>query len=407
MRKKILLTLFYIIGCVYSVASSGITCCNMAPADSADMLMQADTARANGGTTENARREQGIIRRVCNYFLDANKTSNRKFDFGALPGPHYSSTVGLGLGVVATGLYSLDRSDSTLQKSNVTLYGDITTKGFLMLGLKGNNIFKKDKYRLDYRLYAYTFPTHFWGIGFDKGKRDENDTEYRRIKFDAMMRFLFKIAPRLYMGPTANFQFAQAQDIDPVGVPLFEGQDKTTRTQSLGLTLTYDSRDFILNANRGFFLQLDQTFAPRFLANSYCFSATDVTASTYTRIWKGGILATEFHSHFIYGKPAWSMMSDAGSSSRLRGYYEGRYRDKNIAELQVELRQHIVGRHGIALWGGVGEVFPDFQSMRWEKILPNAGIGYRWEFKKRVNVRVDYGFTRDGGGFIFNINEAF
>ena len=98
MRKKILLTLFYIIGCVYGVASSGITCCNMAPADSADMLMQADTARANGGTTENARREQGIIRRVCNYFLDANKTSNRKFDFGVLPGPHYSSTVGLGLG---------------------------------------------------------------------------------------------------------------------------------------------------------------------------------------------------------------------------------------------------------------------------------------------------------------------
>ena len=154
-----------------------------------------------------------------------------------------------------------------------------------MLGLKGNNIFKKDKYRLDYRLYAYTFPTHFWGIGFDKGKRDENDTEYRRIKFDAMMRFLFKIAPRLYMGPTANFQFAQAQDIDPSGCRFLK--DKTTRTQSLGLTLTYDSRDFILNANRGFFLQLDQTFAPRFLANSYCFSATDVTASTYTRIWKG------------------------------------------------------------------------------------------------------------------------
>ena len=75
MRKRILLTLFYIIGCAYGVASFGRTNCNMAPADSADMLMQADTARANGGTTENARREQGIIRRVCNYFLDANKTS--------------------------------------------------------------------------------------------------------------------------------------------------------------------------------------------------------------------------------------------------------------------------------------------------------------------------------------------
>lgn len=102
----------------------------MVPADSADMLMQADTARANGGTTENARREQGIIRRVCNYFLDANKTSNRKFDFGVLPGPHYSSTVGLGLGVVATGLYSLDRSDSTLQNPTLRSMATSPQKDF-------------------------------------------------------------------------------------------------------------------------------------------------------------------------------------------------------------------------------------------------------------------------------------
>lgn len=170
MRKKILLTLFYIIGCVYGVASSGRTNCNIALADSAEMLMQADTARANGGTTENARREQGIIRRVCNYFLDANKTSNRKFDFGVLPGPHYSSTVGLGLGVVATGLYSLDRSDSTLQKSNVTLYGDITTKGFLMLGLKGNNIFKKKQIQVRLSSLCLYFPDTFLGHRLRQGK---------------------------------------------------------------------------------------------------------------------------------------------------------------------------------------------------------------------------------------------
>ena len=221
MRKIISLILIYIIvGSTYGVAKSDIAA-SMTLKDSADIATTADSATTNGEMTEKALENHGIIRRVYNYFLDANKTSNRKFDFGVLPGPHYSSTVGLGLGVVATGLYSLDHSDPTLQKSNITLYGDITTKGFLMLGLKGNNIFKKDKYRLDYRLYAYTFPTHFWGIGFDKGSCDENETEYRRIKFDAMMRFLFKVAPKLYMGPTANFQFAQAQDIDPVGFPLF------------------------------------------------------------------------------------------------------------------------------------------------------------------------------------------
>ena len=40
-------------------------------------------------------------------------------------------------------------------------------------------------------------------------------------------------------------------------------------------------------------------------------------------------------------------------------------------------------------------------------ILPNYGFGYRWEFKKRVNVRLDLGFGKHQTGFIFNINEAF
>ena len=42
-----------------------------------------------------------------------------------------------------------------------------------------------------------------------------------------------------------------------------------------------------------------------------------------------------------------------------------------------------------------------------DEILPNYGVGYRWEFKERVNIRLDFGFTRDNPNFTFNINEAF
>ena len=59
------------------------------------------------------------------------------------------------------------------------------------------------------------------------------------------------------------------------------------------------------------------------------------------------------------------------------------------------------------VWLGAAEVFPNYGSLRFRRILPNAGIGYRWQFKKGVNVRLDYGFSRNGTGFIFNINEAF
>ena len=97
-----------------------------------------------------------------------------------------------------------------------------------------------------------------------------------------------------------------------------------------------------------------------------------------------------------------------GGSTRMRGYYEGRYRDKQMIEIQAELRQKIYGRSGIAVWVGAGNVFPSLNKFNPAHTLPNYGIGYRWEFKKRVNVRLDYGFGKKGqNGFLFSINEAF
>ena len=91
----------------------------------------------------------------------------------------------------------------------------------------------------------------------------------------------------------------------------------------------------------------------------------------------------------------------------MRGYYEGRYRDKNLIEAQVELRQHIWHRNGAVCWVGAANVFPKWSALKGKKTLLNAGIGYRWEFKEKVNVRLDLGLTRNGPGFLFNINEAF
>ena len=101
------------------------------------------------------------------------------------------------------------------------------------------------------------------------------------------------------------------------------------------------------------------------------------------------------------------MLASVGGTGRMRGYFEGRYRDKNIIEAQIELRQHIKRRNGIAVWIGAANVFPKFGDMRLKKTLPNGGVGYRWAFKQGVNVRLDLGFTKNGLGFSFNINEAF
>lgn len=353
--------------------------------------------------------KRGFFKRVTDYFLrSAAPDTTRRFDGGVLPGPHYSSTTGLGLGVVASGVYRADRRDTAGAPSNVSLYGDVTTKGFLMAGLRGNHVFPQDRFRMDYRFYVYTFPTEFYGIGFDACDDDGNRTDYRRVKFEAQTRFLFRLARNLYLGPMMGFQHVSASEVAPDGLHLFQHQPlRGLHNLSAGFSLTYDSRDFMLNAYRGWFVQLDQTFTPRFLGNDFCYSSTELTASSYRRVWRGAVLAGELHARFNYGNPAWCMLAEVGSGSRMRGYYEGRYRDKHIVEMQVELRQRVWRRHGAAVWLAAAQVFPRLDALRFSRILPNAGVGYRWEFKNRVNVRIDYGFTRNGGGFLFSLNEAF
>jgi outer membrane protein assembly factor BamA len=170
--------------------------------------------------------------------------------------------------------------------------------------------------------------------------------------------------------------------------------------------MTFDTRDNFTGPTKGVYVKVSQRFNPRFLANKYAFSLSEVTASSYNRLWRDAILASMVHARITYGNTPWGLMSTLGGTN-MRGYFEGRYRDKSEIDLCVELRQHIWHRNGIAVWGGAASVFSKFSDITLSKILPNYGLGYRWEFKKNINVRLDLGFGRNQTGFIFSINEAF
>ncbi len=356
-----------------------------------------------------AKAHNGIFKKIVNYFRDSNKQKpNKKIDFGFIPGPNYSATTGLGLGLLGTATYSADHTDPTLPRSNASVYSNMTTAGFFVVGLRGNHIFPHESFQLDYKVNLSTFSTSYWGMGYANADNDDNETDYRRNRINAMARFMVKLAPNTYIGPFVNYRVTQASDVNEDFSYLWQGQDKTIHTYTAGLSFTYDSRDFMLNASKGVFVQIDQTFTPRCFGNGkYNFSTTEATFATYGKLWKGAILAGELHGQFNYGHIPWSQLATVGSNDRMRGYYEGRYNDKNVIEGQVELRQHIKGRNGVVAWVALANAFPNFKNIAWRYTLPNAGVGYRWEFKKRINIRVDYGFTRNGGGFIFNINEAF
>ena len=91
-------------------------------------------------TSDSLQTKRSFFKKFLDYFNDANKEKkNKKFDFSVIGGPHYSSDTKFGLGLVAAGLYRTDRNDSILPPSNVSLYGDVSTVGFYLLGVRGNS----------------------------------------------------------------------------------------------------------------------------------------------------------------------------------------------------------------------------------------------------------------------------
>lgn len=348
-----------------------------------------------------------ILQRVINYFKESNAPVRHKgMDFSILGGPHYSSDTKLGIGIVAAGqYYTTPPADTITHISNLSLVGDITTGGFYKIGVRGNHFTPENHWRLDYYVDFYSFLRQFWGIGYEAGAHSDSYEKFRELRIKANFDALWRMGGSFYIGPTASFTHLKANKVTEQW--RWDGQRLSTFTTSAGIKLTYDTRDNLTATQRGWMVMIHQGFSPRFLGNRYSYIFTELTSSGFWKGWKDAVICLHLHSLCNFGDVPWGMMATFGGSDIMRGYYEGRFRDKCEIDATVEIRQHVWRRNGVVAWVGAGSVAPRPSAFRWRKILPNGGIGYRWEFKKRTNVRLDFGVGRNETSFIFNINEAF
>ena len=167
--------------------------------------VQADTLTVPSDT---AAAKKGFFRKFIDYFADANKEKPyKKFDFSIIGGPNYSEDTKFGIGLVAAGLYRLDPSDSLLAPSDVSLYGNVSTSGFYLVGIRGSNLFPGDRYRLLYNMNFFSFPGAFWGIGYQMGDQDANESQYTLQKYSVKLNFLIRTARNFYIGPIASYDY--------------------------------------------------------------------------------------------------------------------------------------------------------------------------------------------------------
>ena len=354
-----------------------------------------------------ARERKGFLRRIVRYFEGSNvdRTFEKKIDVTFAGGPSFSKNTSLGIGLLAAGLYRLDRTDSVTVPSDVSVFANVSVSGFYALGVTGNTIFAHNRQRVNYTVMFSSAPRSLWGIGYDAGRYNPEST-YSEKHYLVEASYLHEVLPRTYVGGIVSFEHTRGVKFSDQAY--LYGQKRSYTATGIGLIVEYDSRDFIPNPYRGVYVSFQERFFPKGLGNcERSLWRTTFTADAHRRVWKGGILAADLYAVFNSEGTPWPMLARLGGNQRMRGYYQGRYTDNDMITLQVELRQRIWRRIGCTVWGGAGNVFSSLDRFDWSHTLPNYGVGLRWELKKRVNVRLDYGFGKKTSGFLLSINEAF
>lgn len=382
----------------------------MEPADSlnAAMLNADSLAAVPPDSVAVPAKRPGFFKRIIDYFVETEEEElaarNKRFSFSVLGGPSFSTDAKFGIGLAAVANYRLKGGEYPLKPSTNMIFANITTAKFWSVGLRGTTFVNGGRIRLNNDFTVSYAPRDFWGIGYYNGDIDDHYIKLHEYDIRVLLECLFRLHENLYLGPAVRWDYVNAGDVD--SRDYFDGQDLVTRNYGAGFVMEYDSRDVMNNAYRGWYVYLSQLFRPSWLGNHYDFATTDLRLCHYRQAWRGAVIAGELRGTFHFGNPSWGMMNMLGSHYSMRGYYSGRYRDKYMVTGQVELRQRIYKSIGMVAWGGAGTVFHDRDSFRhW---LPNYGVGLRWEFRNRVNLRLDYGFGKPGqSGFMFSINEAF
>ncbi|WP_448702232.1 polymerase [Mucilaginibacter sp. AW1-3] len=351
-----------------------------------------------------------FIRRTI-FEKDSSKRSS------IIPLPVLSSAPETGLEVGGSLLYSFytDTLHSNTRVSNIFAYGTITTKGQYRASISTSYWSPGNKYHYTAALSYLNFPFNFYGIGNATNKADAQHIGQKRYKFSVGAEKL--VAPHLYLGLNAG-AFRYKFSSDTIGI--FETDPQVQNREggssvTIGPSFIFDTRNNNTYTTHGILLNTSYNYVKGIFANNgYSGGLFAIEFSQYFGLSKHFVLAYDLYNNSLLGSQTpFYLLPAMGSDSRMRGYYNGRYRDKNYAAGQAELRYRINDRFGIVAFGGTGTVWHDQFST--DILKPNYGGGLRYFFdvEKGLSIRLDYGVgeQRPGesrqSGFYIGLGEAF
>lgn len=180
------------------------------------------------------------------------------------------------------------------------------------------------------------------------------------------------------------------------------------RLMGMGLELIWDRRDSPIGPRHGFFFNAEVEAWHRAFASDFDALSFRLDSRRYFALGHDQTLALQVVWRAQRGQVPFYRLNTLGGAALLRGIFEGRFRDRDLAAAQVEYRSPAYGRLSGVAFAGLGAISHTgrhhLQDTRWA-----AGLGARVlvERKRNVNIRLDAGVSQDDYGVYFSLGEAF
>jgi hypothetical protein len=341
-----------------------------------------------------------------------NATMEKVVKYSPLPIISYSTETDWMFGLTKYNGFrigSKGSNDSTIQPSHITSLAYFTLNHQYKIGTEIDLMFGHNKYRSHTQVYYLDFPDYYYGLG------DTTDYNNERLvnstNLDISTGFEYNITSRLYIG--IYYQYNNFFVLDYSDTLDYPGRIDLIPNEGLqsgiGLNFARETRDNRFNAKKGSYLFIKYMNYGKWVGSKFNYNLILIDYRNYFTPVKFLTIATQIYTEGRFGDVPVQSLALMGGDNRMRGIYLGRYRDHTLIDGQLELRFPIAWIIGGTLFGGLGEVAPDYGKYTFNGIHWSAGAGLRLmvDSNSRTNLRFDIGFSKDRMLFFFTFLEAF
>jgi outer membrane protein assembly factor BamA len=321
-----------------------------------------------------------------------------------------SIETGWSFGLASAATFHLKSRDTAIRTSNAQALALYTTRSQFVMAINGSIYFPGERFILNEQLSYSSFPDDFWGLG--KRAPDTSKESYKFKQYYVYLHPQFLIAKSLFLG--VPYQFQRVLDVDYRHGGLFDTQNVLGRNgyhiSGLGLSLTYDTRNNAFSPDKGMMAQFYFDHFASVFGSDYQYTSYVIDLRRFLRIYKQQVLAIQIFGSFNTGETPLRSLSYLGGANTMRGYYAGRFRDKNAAVVQAEYRFPLFWRIGGVGFADAGNVGPELTDINFRHFKYSYGGGLRVALnqKEKLNLRLDYGVAKGSSqGFYLQLGEAF